>query len=269
MENRDKIDDVYGEIFLALEGKADTLVHFITSFQDNDYILGFIPIKFSKFYNLKTLIINDSYVEYERQLKHLSYQNLEVFQIDFIKTSTLIYIINNSGGNLSKIIVGGCSYNGDEDLIIIRTIHEKCPLIEYLTLTFSSSDENFMEFEKLLNTCQKLKTLILNIDAFLSEGHSIAEKRLLSGEKLSKALIRSAPFNLRRLVFNGINHDYGPRFSFKTLKDFFENWKGRTSLSIFTPDRHYKAKEYDEMISGYLNDGVIKDFSYNLINYFM
>jgi len=107
---------------------------------------------------------------------------------------------------LRKILIKGDCWEAWKDnkyyLNISHTIYENCPLIEYLPLVFSSS--NFIEFEKLLKTCQKLKVLSIFMthineeDAFKSK----EENLLRYGEKLSKALIEFASKNLRKIKFS-------------------------------------------------------------------
>src|SRR6266498_4674539 len=195
-------EDMIKETFLALEKKADTLNHLVISFYQYDNFFSYIPrpepMNLSKFHKLKTLKINAPAFEFDDQLRKSVYQNLEVFQTnDYIDYSTVNSIIKNSGGHLRKILIkgngsGSNDYYWEDDgdyLNFSRTIYEYCPLIEYLPLIFLSS--NFVEFEKLLKTCQKLKVLSIFMihmngdDRFKSN----KEKLLHYGEKLSKALI--------------------------------------------------------------------------------
>jgi hypothetical protein len=80
----------------------------------------------------------------------LAYHELEIFSIDFITLYEASIIIENSGGHLREILLR-YEYGFIEDsLNLIRKIYQNCPLIEYLSLLFSSTIENFIELEKLL-----------------------------------------------------------------------------------------------------------------------
>ncbi|CAG8436313.1 11150_t:CDS:1 [Funneliformis mosseae] len=245
--------------------KADTLIHFVINLYYHDYYYTPLMIKFSKLLNLKTLKIDVSYLEFEDQLRTSTFRNLESFQIDLIEINTVVCIIKNCGGRLRKILID--DYNFDENfyeesLILIRTIYEHCPLIEYLTLTFLSSKEHFIEFEKLLVICQNLKVLLLEISESINDVNEyelIEGKRFLSGERLLNVLVRSAPFNLREIRFFGYF-----KFSLIILEEFLENWRGRPALLIITSDHDHEKEAYIKIISKYKIDGVIKDYRYEM-----
>ena len=144
--------------------------------------------------------------------------------------------------------------NFDEDsLIFIRKIHENCPLVEYLSLEFPTSNDHFIELEKLLKSCQNLKSLLLGL--FNEMEVDCEDKDLENGEKLLKMLIRSAPTNLREIRFL---YDY--KFSLEVLETFLKKWKNRPMLSILTSDPIYNKDNYRELINKYKNNGVIKNF---------
>ena len=185
---------IYEKTFLALEKNVDTLNHLVISFHFHDFLYIPIPINLSKFHKLKTLEINAPSYEVEGQLRKSVYQNLEVLQIDdYIDYNAVKYVIKNSGGHFRKILIEGYFDLNDWEDDDPRMIYENCPLIEYLPFIFSSS--NFIEFEKLLKTCQKLKGLSISMVNMNEEnGFNSNEEKLLSyGEKLSKALIQFAP----------------------------------------------------------------------------
>ncbi|CAG8642642.1 14249_t:CDS:2 [Funneliformis mosseae] len=238
--------------FLELSNKADTLIQLVTHFNDYSeysYEDGHLQEIISKFYNLKTLKIYPScYGPFDYK-----YHNLEVLQIGYILIDTITCIIKSSGGRLRKILIN--EYDIYEDkfyentLILIRTIYENCPLVEYLSLIFSPSNQHFSEFEILLQTCQRLKVLLLETESLC------AKKRFMSGEKLSHALVRSAPKSLREI---GIFYQF--KFSPKTLEEFSEGWKGRPAITILAPDHDYKEEKYTKIIDKYKVDGVIKNF---------
>ncbi|GBB89106.1 hypothetical protein RclHR1_01580007 [Rhizophagus clarus] len=250
------VEDPYKEIFLALSKKADVLYHLIISFQ---FIFRYehttIQNLLTKLHKLKTLIIKDVYIYFtENQLKMLTYNKLETFNIDFISLNDASIIIENSGGHLKEILLRYIDYHWFEyddfdgnSLNFIRKIHKNCPMIEYLSLLFLSSREHFNEFEKLLKTCQNLKSLLLSISDVVDKEET--------GKELLRILIRSAPTNLREIRFF---KDF--KFSLENLEEFFKNWKDRPALSILTSDPLYTGESYVNLFDKYKNNGVIKDF---------
>ncbi|EXX77586.1 uncharacterized protein OCT59_012762 [Rhizophagus irregularis] len=251
------IMDSYKEIILALEKKADSINHLRIYFENHDFTLQKVLPKFHK---LKTLTIHCKEFNVE-QLKSGVYNDLEIFNIDYYNMNAAFIIIENNGRNLKKISIDFISYINVRiripcenfkynTLILIRKIHENCPLIEYLSLIFSPSEQNFSEFEKLLKVCQNLKSLLLII-------YTLETNEMILGKQVLNTLIKSAPTKLREIRF--LNHI---RFSSEALEEFLGNWKG-LALSIITSDSLYNIKEYKKLIDKYKNDGVIEDFRCN------
>jgi hypothetical protein len=246
--------DSYKEILLALEKSANTINHLNTYFVFTCHTLQKVLPKLHK---LKTLITNfDSFNE--EQLKMCVYHGLEIFKIDYYELKAASIIIENSGGHLKKILLDPSeSFIRDfteNSLILIRSIHKNCPSIEYLSLAFSPSKEHFAELEKLLNTCQNLKSLLLDI--FDHTYEFIEEKTLEYGEKLLKILLSSTPNNIKEIRFCG-----DLKFSLEVLEEFLGKWKG-CALSILISNDTYEGKNYKELINNYKSNGVIKNFRY-------
>ncbi|GBC07422.1 hypothetical protein RclHR1_07450010 [Rhizophagus clarus] len=251
-------DDFYKEIFLELEKKADTLIHFKLFYNDDEiYERKSLQEILPEFRKLKTLIINDLGLISEYLLKTLVYNDLEVLNINYITIYEASIMIENSGGRLKEVLskpyyrLYNCDFD-ESSLTFIRKIHENCPSIERLSLAFSSSKEHFTEFEKLLNVCQNLKSLLLIIKN--TDKNEIEEKNLENGDKLLKLLIKTAPTNLRELRF--FNYF---KFSLESLEEFLVKWKG-CALSMLTSDTIYEGVNYKKLINKYKNNGVIKDF---------
>ncbi|CAG8764539.1 1129_t:CDS:2, partial [Rhizophagus irregularis] len=206
-------------------------------------------------------------IEVQKNLKYFEwiddfddvYNDLEILKIDYITIDEASIIIENSGGHLKEVSLKPYNfvyYGGnfsEESLIFIHKIYENCPLIEYLSLTFSPSKDHFTEFELLLKVCQHLKSLLLvTSNIYIRETE---ESTLKNGEELLKILIRSAPINLRELrFFNNF------KFSLEALEEFLEKWRGRPSLSILSSDSIYEGGDYKNLINKYKNNGVIKAF---------
>ncbi|GBC10043.1 hypothetical protein RclHR1_00930021 [Rhizophagus clarus] len=259
-EDYNFIENPYEEIILALAKKAEVLNHLIITFIDyHEYT--FLQNVLTKLYKLKSLKINNFFINFsDNQLKKLIYHELEIFNIDCISLNSISNIIGNSGGYLKKIIFKYydyylCDHENkfyEDSLIFIQKIYKNCPLIEYLSLAFSSSTEHFKEFEKLLNICQNLKSLLIMIPNTTNNEET--------GKELLNILIRSAPINLREIRF----FDYF-QFSLKNLEEFLEKWRGRPAISIRSYDPIYKSDPYMKLIIKYKIDGVIKDFKHDSV----
>uniref|UniRef100_U9UKN5 F-box domain-containing protein n=1 Tax=Rhizophagus irregularis (strain DAOM 181602 / DAOM 197198 / MUCL 43194) TaxID=747089 RepID=U9UKN5_RHIID len=249
--------DSYKEILLALEKNANIITHLNIYFI---FISRTSPNVFPKFLKLKTLITGFGFSFSKEQLKMCVYRELEIFKIDYYDLKAASIIIENSGGRLKKIFLGS-SYElddyisdfDDDSLIFIRRVYENCLSIEHLSLVFPPSEQHFDEFEKLLKTCQNLKSLLLVI--YMNEVEIEEEILFENGEELLKILIKSAPINLREIRFL-----YDVKFSLESLEEFLEKWRGRPALSIFTCRSIYKEENYVRLINKYKDNRIIKDF---------
>ncbi|CAG8518370.1 12731_t:CDS:1 [Funneliformis mosseae] len=210
-------------------------------------------------------MIKFPYDEFENQLKSSSYQNLETIHVDCIQSSTMTRVIQTNGGHLRKILVNEydvlCDTYFKDSLNLICTIYETCPLIEYLSISFSKTTVHFAEFENLLKACQKLKGLLIVINEVMrDELKSVEEENFESGERLARVLIKSAPVNLTEIRIGESFPYFGFKFSLEALDAFFDNWRGRKALSMFTCDPVYNSADYKEIINKYLGEGVVKKF---------
>ncbi|CAB4477685.1 unnamed protein product [Rhizophagus irregularis] len=155
-------EDPYGIFLLALEKKADSLNYLRIFFRCiyNITERAILQMILPKFHKLKTLIIEDGFLSFtDEQLKNLVYHDLEILNIEYNRLNIISSIIENSGGRIKKILFrpydtidfefDDLSFH-ESSLNFIRKIYENCPLIEYLSIAFSPSKENFTEFEKLL-----------------------------------------------------------------------------------------------------------------------
>ncbi|GES75936.1 hypothetical protein GLOIN_2v1764020 [Rhizophagus clarus] len=253
--------DPYKEVLIALGKKANTINHLKLYFKcDDNTLFKVLP----KLHNLKSLIIN--YLRYSNieQLERCFYHDLEIFKIDHLDLKASSIIIENSGGQLKKILIehDGYVHNFNKDsLIYIRKIHENCPLIEYLYLAITPTRKHLNELEKLLEVCQNLKSLLLII-----RYHVEAEEEFFKNEEeILKILIRSKPTNLREIKFF---HEF--RCSLKALEEFFEKWNGH-ALSIVTSDYIHGGNDqhFVELINKYKDNGVLKDFKCETIKSIM
>jgi hypothetical protein len=255
------MDDPHKEILVELEKKANLLNHLKLYFQYLDkFDYKLLQNVLIKLYKLKTLISDFSIFD-EQEVKTLFFNDLETLNIKYITLNEASILIENSGGNLKEVSLKSFDFvyyedNFHEDsLNFIRKIHENCTSIEYLSLAFLPSKDHFIEFEKLLTVCQKLKSLLF----FTSNFHvRQTDKNILeNGKELLNLLIRSAPTNLRELRFF---NDF--KLSLETLEEFFEKWRGRPALSILTSDLIYEREDYKILFNNYKNNGIIKAYKY-------
>src|SRR5581483_1093259 len=121
-----------------------------------------------KLCNLKTLELPSYLHGYDLgiQLKLLIYPDLEVFKTDRISINSVTCFVENNGRHLKEISFVADNYTDtfeDDSLIFIRKIYKECHLIEFITLEFPPTKNHFIELEKLLRNCKKLKILVLNM----------------------------------------------------------------------------------------------------------
>jgi hypothetical protein len=259
----DFVEDPYMRNFLALETNADTLNSLIISLQYIErYTYEELTLHdiLTKLHKLKTLIITgDVLIIFpDDQLKNMVYRELEIFNMDFISLGEASSIIENSGGHIKEIPLSYEYYDNcydnleEESLIFIPKIYKNCLLVEKLSLLFILSKQYFIEFENLLKVCKKIKSLTLRVT------NSNEETR----EELLNILTRSAPIKLREIRF--LNYF---QFPLKSLERFLERWKGRHAISIYAtkPTKPtYDDNSYTNLINRYKNNGVIKDFIFNV-----
>ncbi|GBC07418.1 hypothetical protein RclHR1_07450006 [Rhizophagus clarus] len=259
-------EDPYEEIFRALEKKANSLnylrifIHFNVNGIENTSIQEILP----ELYKLKTLILDDFLDFTEEQIERLrkmAYHELELIIINCNKLDIISSIIENSGRCLKKITfrpyeiidIDFDSFN-ENSLNFIRKVYNHCHSIEYLSIVIPSLNEHFTEFEKLLKICQNLKSLLIVV---VSDDEYAHENLMNYEGELLKILIRSAPNNLKEIRFGD-----RIKFSLETLEEFFEKWRGRHAISLFTIDPIITGEDYRKLIDKYRDDGVIKDFKY-------
>ncbi|CAB4445350.1 unnamed protein product [Rhizophagus irregularis] len=186
----------------------------------------------------------------------VAYRNLEILEIDFIDIYQVNCMIKNSLC-LRELRINDFHWNDDNfynySLNFIRTICENCYLIEYLTIpVFPLLENHFIEFEKLLKKCQKLRSL--NFKEIYYEERSELE----FGDYLSNVLIRGASTNLRE-----IRIPYEIKFSLKTLETFLEKWKGRPAVSLYFDNAYFyrNNNSYMKLFDKYKIEKVIKDIN--------
>ncbi|PKY47142.1 hypothetical protein RhiirA4_462243 [Rhizophagus irregularis] len=129
------------------------------------YFTGFKPFTteiLSSLVNLKKLELHGDYLFEESKwkcLENLSLPSLQFLILQEFPVKYLISLIENTKGSLTIIELHnyGKFYSENENERIIHTIYQNCPKLIYLTFTFQ--DDNILEIEKLLTTCQYLNGL--------------------------------------------------------------------------------------------------------------
>ncbi|CAG8578705.1 15090_t:CDS:2 [Funneliformis mosseae] len=176
---------------------------------------------------------------------------MDFYELNHLNDHELDIVMKEFEGHLRKILVdylNNVNYNKNycqESLLLIRTVYENYPLIEYLSLAFSRTTIHFVEFENLLKTCRMLKTLLLHITISSYTPKSFEEE---SREKLSSVLIKSAPENLREIRLMEME------FPLETFDAFLDNWRGRTPLSIIASVPLYQKEEFMKILIKYMDN---------------
>ncbi|CAG8470777.1 12776_t:CDS:2 [Funneliformis mosseae] len=128
--------------------------------------------------------------KYEEQLKNSTFSNLQVLHIGNISVNTMAIIIEKTNGHVRKIWVDDYKFCNDAERLILA-IYKNCSYIEVLSIVLYN--HNFMEFEKLLQSCGHLRTLYIKI---LSARKNEREDRMI----LSEILKESAPACLNNIT---------------------------------------------------------------------
>jgi hypothetical protein len=201
---------------------------------------------FSYFENLKILKVdNINYRKSWDQLAAASLPFLQILDATGIKPDILASLIEKTMGYLKEIKICLTDHDDTDNKRFIRAIYQNCPNLKYLKLLIRSS--NISEFEKLLINCKYLDGLYINMNI-----NSNYWKRLF------RILTRSSPTSLFKFKFY---FSVSPKP--KTLKLFFDNWKGRHPMllqTIQTAMCVYYNENYTAMIEKYKAKGVIKKY---------
>ncbi|PKY55997.1 hypothetical protein RhiirA4_475930 [Rhizophagus irregularis] len=187
---------------------ANTIQYLRIDWKPNTEILSYLV-------NLISLDINLSLVRdiNWNHLEKLSLPLLKFLRTQKVPSRILSNIIENTKGYLTEISI---LYEGINDKKLIPTIYHNCPNLKYLKLSLSV--RNIIEFENLLNNCQLLNGLVVDI-----YDHIIK----FDWDKLFKILSKSSPISLIKFKFSS-----NRIISLETLKLFFDNWKNRNPMFL-------------------------------------
>ncbi|CAG8523890.1 2598_t:CDS:2 [Rhizophagus irregularis] len=171
--------------------------------------------------NLKEVHFIDHTINLRDESFNINWNHLEKLSLPLLKflrtqkvpSRILSNIIENTKGYLTEISI---LYEGINDKKLIPTIYHNCPNLKYLKLSLSV--RNIIEFENLLNNCQLLNGLVVDI-----YDHIIK----FDWDKLFKILSKSSPISLIKFKFSS-----NRIISLETLKLFFDNWKNRNPMFL-------------------------------------
>jgi hypothetical protein len=142
---------------------------------------------------------------------------------------------------------------------LIQAIYHNCSNLMYLELIYKN--EIILDLEKLLTNCQCLKRL----DFYYENRFSFCQVEIpnyTEWDNLFNVFANSSPPGLFEFFFK--NTDDKPEL--KSLKQFFDNWKGRHPITIkFDTTGRCHRKIFDELIDLieiYKEKGVIKKYVY-------
>ncbi|PKY29757.1 hypothetical protein RhiirB3_446506 [Rhizophagus irregularis] len=148
-----------------------------------------------------------------------SWANLKSLELYEFPVKYLISLVESTKRSLIIIELYNIIYLKNENERIIHTIYQNCPKLIYLT--FTPQDDNILEIEKLLTTCQYLN------------GLHIISKNDFNWNKFFNVLAKISPINL----------NCAPKI-------FIDNWKGRNPIFLklqgeITIEMEYLLEEYE------------------------
>ncbi|RGB37362.1 hypothetical protein C1646_756988 [Rhizophagus diaphanus] len=259
----EQLEDSYTDTFNLLKKHVNTLNHLEISLQyDHDdliaYDYSFLQYTLLELHNLKILKINSHLFlndnDFNEKLEMMAYRDLKILEIEFADIYQVTCMVKYSLC-LRELRINDYDWNYDnydhDILNFFRTICENYFLIEYLSIPMFF-ENHYIEFEKLLKKCQKLRSLYFK-DTYCDE-----ESEFKYGDYLLNVLVMEASTNLREI---GIPYDV--KLSLETLEKFFEEWKGRPAVSINLGDICFYRdnNSYMELFNKYKIEGVIKNIN--------
>ncbi|PKC03991.1 hypothetical protein RhiirA5_422916 [Rhizophagus irregularis] len=237
LTNYTKSDESFCKILEnSLIKHSNTLQYFKLAKQPTTKIL-------SSLINLKILELDDAYGNFKNTLwlENLSLPYLQILRASRVPVKALSNIIENTSGNLIEIKIDYISHDEINNKKIIQVIHQNCPKLEYLKLVFRSC--NIFELENLLINCQNLNELSFIINDLFT----------FNWDKLFELLTKSSPIRLYKFEF-----DFYEAPKLKSLKFFFDNWKGRNPMLLkFSRINN----ELTDLIENYKVEGIVKQYS--------
>ncbi|CAB4407617.1 unnamed protein product [Rhizophagus irregularis] len=209
----------------------------------------------SSFVNLKILELVSKFKSRNIKwncLENISLPCLQILRAYYIPIYVLTNLINNSSGSLIEINIDYISHSQNSNKRIIQAIYQNCPNLMYLKILLKNNSN--LELENLLINCPRLDGLYLIISNFIIKFNWVS---------LFTILAKLSPNCLFKFKFSY----YYREIDSKSLKLFFNNWKGRNPMLLqIIPRTHLPNLEMSSLIDKYIADGIVKKYDYN-INY--
>jgi hypothetical protein len=202
----------------------------------------------SSFRNLRILEIYGLISAKWHRLRNVSMPFLRILNVQGAPVTNLIDIIENTNGLLTVINMDIRIHNEFDNKRIIRSIYQNAPNLQYLRLLIRNSDS--LEIKNLLTNCQCLIGLyFLNYDL----------GSVFDWDNLFNLLTESSPETLCKFKFC-----YHSPPVLKSLKLFFDNWKGRRRMLLQTIQmlKNSNMEHFDkDFIEKYKEMGVLKSYA--------
>jgi hypothetical protein len=217
---------------------ADTLQYLKLNLE----LITTITKSLSYLVNLSSLEIkiNPNHQRTWDHMENVSFPFLKFLKTHQVSTKSLINLIENTKGQLIEISI---DYEND-DKKLIQTIYKNCPKLKYLSLSIRNKNpiHGITELDDFLINCQYLNGLVI----------IISTRENFDWDNFFKSLAKSSPNCLFKFKFFTTWENY----KLESLKLFFDNWKGRHPMLLYTS--LFNDKENLDLIKKYVAEGIIK-----------
>ncbi|RIA80453.1 hypothetical protein C1645_882157 [Glomus cerebriforme] len=212
----------------------------------------------SSFVNLKSLELDDGCRRTKWNcIENLSLPFLQILNVKGIPIEVLTKLIENTNGSLIELKINDVCHSEINNNKIIQAIYKNCSKLKYLKLLFKY--KNILELEKVLINCQDLNGLYINIDLFDDNLHL----EDIDWKHLFKILTNSSPVDLFKFKFFHFNETP----DLKSLKSFFDNWKGRNPM-LLQFNKIQNKLGYIDLFENYKKKGIIKKYDTLIVDTF-
>ncbi|GBC31000.2 hypothetical protein GLOIN_2v1765921 [Rhizophagus irregularis DAOM 181602=DAOM 197198] len=245
-------------VLIGLAGMCDTMRKLelcIEKFDNNREIVRLIetPKKLYNVYFLTNIEIDEPFCEIIENslIKHSN--NIQWFKITKQPTTNIL----SSLKNLRILELDDKFRQMKWDCLINLSL-------PYLQILKSRSVPNNVLASLIENTKGFLTDIVIDFTDFLDDDIIIVcfVRDQTTWDKIFELLINYAPKNLFKFKFVS---DFECKL--ESLKNFFDNWKHRKSMSLQIHEMHF-TDDYFNLIEKYIKNGIVKNFRYDLSNIF-
>ncbi|CAB4418769.1 unnamed protein product [Rhizophagus irregularis] len=249
-----KVDEKTGkELSKALARNRTTINNLHLSSIDN------IVLPLTILVNLKKLTIFhwENYKKVQQYLAIYEFPNLQQLTLMYGHLSSfkeVSLLIEKTMGNISKIDICSINKTAKEAGILIKSIADNCPKINYLRTYIEPKD--FIHVKTLLLNCRFLKTIDLKsldfLELFINENDNNI------GDELLNIFILFSPKSLYEIIISGLW-----KYSIDAFNRFFENFRERPLYHFGINDgyNYVITNDHKIMFRKYINEGVVKYFN--------